>query len=68
MKIFASYQEADEALKTIKEMKQKTGKLDQDYVKILKETLKHSYRPVVVYFTKKLSEYPDLLEEFVTIK
>jgi|YelNatPaOPRAMG01_1025707.scaffolds.fasta_scaffold25773_5 NADH:ubiquinone oxidoreductase subunit E len=68
MRIFYSYKQVDEVLDTLKKMREEAGALNQDYVKIIKDVLKHSYKGVVLHFYNELSKNPEILKEFESIK
>jgi hypothetical protein len=68
MKIFYSYKQVDEVLETLKKMREETGALNPDYVKIIKDVLKHSYKGVVLHFFNELAKNPEILKEFESIK
>ena len=56
MEIFASKSDVDKAVATLKDMKENTGKLDPQYVKLLNEKLAYSYKDAASYFYERLAE------------
>ena len=59
MKIFYSYKQIDEVLRTLKTMKEQ-GSLSSQYVSVLNKTLEHSYKGIVLYFFKELTKDKEL--------
>jgi hypothetical protein len=68
MRIFYSFRQVDEVLSTLRKMKNELGSLNPMYAKFVKDTLKNSYKGVVIYFYNELSKYPEVFKEFESIQ